>query len=142
MKSNFLPNSLQLLQKESKKLHGDVAELENALILHQRFQDVEENSVRGILRWIFKIKKFKYILQFENLRKCSWLHSFFLQGTILKIVLNCEILIVKGQGHCLSKGEGLWPMVISQCSFRYWHVLLNVHVFNPSWWWVLVYYHV
>lgn len=50
MESNFLPNSLQLLQKESKKLHGDVAELENALILHQRFQDVEENSVRGILR--------------------------------------------------------------------------------------------
>lgn len=44
------PKHLQLLQKESKKLHGDVEDLENALILHQRFQDVEENSVKGILR--------------------------------------------------------------------------------------------
>lgn len=41
-----------MLQKESKKLHGDVEDLENALILHQRFQEVDENSVRGILRLI------------------------------------------------------------------------------------------
>lgn len=49
---NFFSYSLQLLQKESKKLHGDVEDLENALILHQRFQEVDENSVRGILRLI------------------------------------------------------------------------------------------